>query len=266
MSPVACVCTSGTALSNYSSAAAEALYQELPLILISADRPMEWVDQGDGQTIRQAGLLSAHCLASLSLDQNDDHADVRWFNQREINRTWNLATGTPNGPIHINVPLREPLYQWVEPAEEYPLITVHTKPEQLIAEHKMQEFRSHIRSHEKVLLIVGLHHPDAALSEAIGTFSLLPQVTVLTETTSNVNHGETISCIDRLLMSFNNHEQLDFVPEVLITIGTHIISKKIKPFCGKNSKGHIGMLIQQERTWIRSSACRKLCKPTPLLS
>ncbi|MFT6411251.1 MAG: 2-succinyl-5-enolpyruvyl-6-hydroxy-3-cyclohexene-1-carboxylate synthase, partial [Flavobacteriales bacterium] len=52
-SPVACVCTSGTALANYSSAAAEALYQELPLLLISADRPIEWVDQGDGQTIRQ---------------------------------------------------------------------------------------------------------------------------------------------------------------------------------------------------------------------
>ncbi|MFT4777627.1 MAG: 2-succinyl-5-enolpyruvyl-6-hydroxy-3-cyclohexene-1-carboxylate synthase [Flavobacteriales bacterium] len=236
-SPVACVCTSGTALANYSSAAAEALYQELPLLLISADRPIEWVDQGDGQTIRQAGLLSAHCLASLSLDQNDDHADVRWFNQREINRTWNLAIGTPNGPIHINVPLREPLYQSVETAEEYPLITVHTKPEQLIVEHKMQEFRSQIRSHDKVLLIVGLNHPDAALSEAIGTFSLLPQVTVLTETTSNVKHGETISCIDRLLMSFNNHEQLDFVPDLLITIGTHIISKKVKALLRKEFKG-----------------------------
>ncbi len=234
---VACVCTSGTALANYTSAAAEAFYQALPLVLISADRPAEWVDQGDGQTIRQDGLLSSHCLGSWTLDQNDDHEDVRWFNQREINRAWNLATGTPSGPVHINVPLREPLYQIVERTNENPLITTLTASEQMLSEHTLREFSSAIRSHEKILVIVGLHHPDAAFSEAIGKFSMLPQVTVLTETTSNINHGETISSIDRLLMSFNNADQVAFVPDLLITVGTHIISKKIKAFLRKEFKG-----------------------------
>lgn len=56
--PVAIVCTSGTALLNYAPAVAEAYYQQLSLIVVSADRPKEWIDQDDSQTIRQFEALA----------------------------------------------------------------------------------------------------------------------------------------------------------------------------------------------------------------
>ena len=65
--PVAVVCTSGTALLNYAPAVAEAYYQKLPLIVISADRPMEWIDQDDSQTIRQYEALAQFVKKSYDL-------------------------------------------------------------------------------------------------------------------------------------------------------------------------------------------------------
>lgn len=57
-SPVALLCTSGTAVLNYAPAVAEAYYRQIPLIVISADRPMEWIDQDDSQTLRQYEALA----------------------------------------------------------------------------------------------------------------------------------------------------------------------------------------------------------------
>ena len=62
--PVAAVCTSGTALLNYAPAVAEAYYRRVPLIAVSADRPLRWIDQDDSRTIRQAGCLGNIVRAS----------------------------------------------------------------------------------------------------------------------------------------------------------------------------------------------------------
>lgn len=229
-SPVACICTSGTAVANYTSAAAEAFYQELPLLLLSADRPVEWVDQGDGQTIRQHGVLAQHCLGSWTLHQDDDHGDIKWMNQRVLNQAWNIATGLPSGPIHLNIPLREPLYDLVDTALSEVIDTKQLRGFSSLTEAQLEWCVERIEKEKKVLLIVGLHHPDNELTEAVANFAKLPQVTVLTETTSNCGIGETISCIDRLLMSLSAEELQLFTPDLLISVGSHIVSKKIKAF------------------------------------
>ena len=106
--PVALVCTSGSALLNYAPALSEAYYQHIPLVVISADRPMEWIDQGDGQTIRQVGALDNvvkySCNIPTYLEQND------WYVKRLVSEAFYHCMNRKAGPVHINMPLREPLY------------------------------------------------------------------------------------------------------------------------------------------------------------
>ena len=108
--PVALVCTSGTALLNYSPAVAEAFYQEIPLVILSADRPPEWTDQQDGQTIHQVNAFGKHVKKSYQLPTDNEHLDSQWQITKTISDAVNLANTYPKGPVHVNIPLREPFY------------------------------------------------------------------------------------------------------------------------------------------------------------
>jgi 2-succinyl-5-enolpyruvyl-6-hydroxy-3-cyclohexene-1-carboxylate synthase len=105
--PVAVVCTSGSALLNYYPAFAEAYYSQIPLIVISADRPADKIDIGDGQTIRQENVFANHSLYNANLDSYiSDENDIH------INEAINVAIAK-KGPVHINAPFEEPLYETV---------------------------------------------------------------------------------------------------------------------------------------------------------
>jgi 2-succinyl-5-enolpyruvyl-6-hydroxy-3-cyclohexene-1-carboxylate synthase len=101
--PVALVCTSGSAVLNYGPAIAEAFYQRIPLLVITADRPEEWVDQGEGQAIRQQGVLSLHMRKSVQLPGRNEDELARWYCGRLINEAINAALLPVPGPVHVNV-------------------------------------------------------------------------------------------------------------------------------------------------------------------
>jgi 2-succinyl-5-enolpyruvyl-6-hydroxy-3-cyclohexene-1-carboxylate synthase len=105
--PVVVCVTSGTALLNVAPAVAEAYYQHLTLIVISADRPPQWIDQLDGQTLPQPDALGRFVLKAVSLPEPHD-ADTRWY----CNRLVNEVLMTRRGPVHINVPITEPLFDY----------------------------------------------------------------------------------------------------------------------------------------------------------
>lgn len=108
--PVALVCTSGTALLNYAPAVAEAYYQGLPLIVVSADRPERWIDQDDSQTLRQPGALANFVKRSVDLpDVMSSDRDMMLYVNRLVNDAMIEATRRRRGPVHINVRLNEPL-------------------------------------------------------------------------------------------------------------------------------------------------------------
>ncbi len=109
-SPVVLVCTSGSAAYNFAPAVAEAFFQQIPLIIFTADRPKEWIDQYDGQTIRQENIFGVHVKKSFSLPEDYEHGDAIWYIHRSINEAINLSEEFPKGPVHINIPFREPLY------------------------------------------------------------------------------------------------------------------------------------------------------------
>jgi len=108
--PVILVCTSGSAAYNFAPAIAEAFFQQTPLLIFTADRPKEWIDQYDGQTIRQENIFGVHVKKSFSLPEDYQHTDAVWYIHRTINEAINLASEYPKGPVHVNIPLREPLY------------------------------------------------------------------------------------------------------------------------------------------------------------
>lgn len=108
--PVVTICTSGTAVYNLGPAIAEAFFQQVPLVVLTADRPPEWVAQQDGQTIFQRNIFGAHVKQSYELPVSRQHPDEAWHVNRIINEAVNLSLDLPPGPVHINAPFREPFY------------------------------------------------------------------------------------------------------------------------------------------------------------
>ena len=108
---VGLVCTSGTAAVNFGPAVVEAFYQQVPLLVFTADRPPEWIDQQDNQAIHQQGLYAPHVRGSFVLPVDDGHPDTTWFAARVTAQAIELAQGWEPGPVHVDVPLREPLYE-----------------------------------------------------------------------------------------------------------------------------------------------------------
>jgi len=112
--PTILVCTSGTAGLNYAPAIAEAYYQKVPLLVLTADRPIEWVDQRAGQTMKQRDMYANYVKKSFELFEEPKQLEHLWFNDRIVNEAINVASSGAQGPVHINVPMREPLYELIE--------------------------------------------------------------------------------------------------------------------------------------------------------
>ena len=107
--PSILICTSGTAVLNYAPAIAEAFYQEIPLLVLTADRPAEWIDQNDNQAIRQTDVFGKHVHFSATLPDSFEHPDKTWHAQRLFNEAI-ICSKAQSGPVHINAPFREPFY------------------------------------------------------------------------------------------------------------------------------------------------------------
>jgi 2-succinyl-5-enolpyruvyl-6-hydroxy-3-cyclohexene-1-carboxylate synthase len=106
--PTALICTSGTAVANYLPAVVEAYHDEIPLILLTADRPSELQGCGANQTIRQIGIFGSFVRREIDLPCPDDHPDLRAL-LLSVRDAVAVALSAPRGPVHINCPFREPL-------------------------------------------------------------------------------------------------------------------------------------------------------------
>lgn len=224
--PTVICCTSGTAVLNYSPAIAESYYQHVPLIVITADRPKEWIDQGDGQTIRQENVFANYILKSCSIE-----GDVELNSTEETEAIiTDLIKISLNekGPVHLNVRLSEPLYQLTE--------IPYVKDEVEKVEEKANssddglkdDLRNLFKEEKKIMILAGQMLPDSGLLQVLEKFAGDKNAIVLTENTSNLYSGDFISCIDRTIDGFNEEQKNDFKPDLLITIGGAIVSKKIK--------------------------------------
>ncbi|WP_237566940.1 2-succinyl-5-enolpyruvyl-6-hydroxy-3-cyclohexene-1-carboxylic-acid synthase [Odoribacter sp. Z80] len=227
---VAIACTSGTAPLNYGPAIAEAYYQRLPLIVITADRPQEWVDQDDSQTIRQNGVFANIVKDSWQVPAELRGEEERWYANRLINEAINCALKGRRGPVHINVPLREPLYgQRIYPEETVRSVEfLESAP--TLASETWDSITERFQACRKVMVLAGLHLPDCRLKESLDKLAALDQVVVLSESPANLGSGRHIATIDRVLATVQEEEKADLAPDLLITFGGPLISRYVKAF------------------------------------
>ena len=225
--PVALVCTSGSALLNYYPAIAEAFYSNLPLMVFSADRPKERIDIGDGQTIRQENIFEKHIRYSANLKEGEEFQN---YNEEQINKALDTALLT-SGPIHINVPFSEPLYELVEIPSIYPSPVL--VPERQAWNEDITGFIEKWNQSKKKIILVGTLDPKCLDEEIVNQLGSQEDLLVLTETLSNLNHPNFIPAIDQLITSLSDEEFRALQPEVLITIGGMVVSKRVKAFLRK---------------------------------
>ena len=230
--PVALVCTSGSALLNYYPALAEAFYSQIPMIVISADRPQSKIDIGDGQTIRQENVFENHSLYNANL-----HEDVLVANNLKINAAINTAI-TQKGPVHINAPFEEPLYETVSELSIEVNSIASAKVTQTISIEDVSEFATIWNNSTKKMILVGVNAPNAINQKIIEAFAKDVSIVVLTETTSNVHHDTFINTIDTIITPFTNADFENFRPEILVTFGGMVVSKRIKVFLRKHKPKH----------------------------
>lgn len=111
---VVCV-TSGTALLDLAPAVAEAYYQHVPVVVVSADRPPQWIDQLDGQTLPQGDALGRFVRKTVTLPDVQHDVERHWYCNRLVNEALLATVQEGGGPVHINVPLDKPLYNFTTP-------------------------------------------------------------------------------------------------------------------------------------------------------
>lgn len=232
--PVAVCVTSGTALLNLAPAVAEAYYQHLPLIVISADRPQQWIDQLDGQTLLQLDALGRFVAKAVTLpeipllceggglDGQGGYDELRWYANRLANETLLETTGDTPRPVHINVPISEPLFNF----------TV----EQLPQERMIQRFTpsvdydglpfalvEELSNAHRPLIVFGQVNPNDY--EGDGVEWLFSHVIVLHESLAKF---PSVSHFDEVLYAMDIKDEL--LPDFILYVGNCIVSKRLRHF------------------------------------
>ncbi|ODS76917.1 MAG: 2-succinyl-5-enolpyruvyl-6-hydroxy-3-cyclohexene-1-carboxylic-acid synthase [Cytophagaceae bacterium SCN 52-12] len=234
--PVAVVCTSGTAAYNFAPAVAEACFQHIPLLVLTADRPKEWVHQQDGQTIYQAELFGKNVKKAFELPCDTAHPDIRWYANRIANDVFLSANTFPKGPVHLNVPVREPFYPsagdiWM-PDPRNRLIgrlgSYHNLPVE--SWHMLQD---EWEETDRILIAGGQGMFSEETCDPLARITEEWEIPVLGDITANLgNHPDFISMQDAFL--HNDVPQPALRPDLLVTFGESFLSKRFKNFIRKN--------------------------------
>ncbi len=231
--PVAIVCTSGSALLNYYPAIAEAYYSNIPLVVISADRPAHLIDIGDGQTIRQEYVFENHVLESISLNEAlNKNGSIKEM----LDETLKISY-LQKGPVHINVPFDEPLYETTTSLVKFKPI-INTFEEVPLNVDFLEEFAAIWNTSQRKIVLVGANYPSELLQIQLEHLTKDPSVLILIENTANVSNSKFINSIDKLIFPLEDDELSHFQPDILLSLGGLIVSKKIKQHLRKFKPKH----------------------------
>jgi 2-succinyl-5-enolpyruvyl-6-hydroxy-3-cyclohexene-1-carboxylate synthase len=231
--PVAIVCSSGTATLNYAPAVAEAFYLNIPLIVLTADRPDYWIDQAESQCIRQERIYQNFTKKEISLPLGQSEQEL-WFAAREINECLNLAvSGTP-APVHLNIPLEEPLHDLMD--AELPAVKVieEEKTVAVLSGTAIKKLADRFNQAEKVLILAGQQMPDPGLTKLLAEIVAKTGAVVLKEHLANLDDPRFCGSIDPVMTAMLEDVPGHFQPDLLISFGGQYVSKALKQFLRKN--------------------------------
>lgn len=216
--PVALICTSGTASLNFYPAIAEAYYQKIPLIVLTADRPAELLNQQDGQMINQQGVYGSHIRAQMQfLVYTVDSYHL-------LSDTLNKCMHPVFGPVHINVPLKEPLYK-ISISDSAVSQKYKLEPKSLLTN---LPYNLGSLKHDKILVLVGQGLPNEALKNHFKTLANRSNVVLLADVVSNQHDSTSIKHFDYIVSQVNTYSLKTLEPHVLISMGGPVLSKALK--------------------------------------
>ena len=233
---VVCV-TSGSALLNVMPAVAEAAYQHVPLVVISADRPQQWIDQLDGQTIPQSDALGRFVRKAVQLPEphNDEE---RWLCRRLVNEAMHLATCRQGAPVHINVPISEPLFEFN--IEQLPQLSRFNNIRRAVIKDASMDIPDAFYAATRPMIVIGQLAHGTISHETIR--SLSEKYVVMSEPLSNpsymtIHFDEAIRYIVSDNSSINDDEddKTAYYPDYVIYVGDTLVSKPARRFL-RNAK------------------------------
>ena len=233
---VVCV-TSGSALLNVMPAVAEAAYQHVPLVVISADRPQQWIDQLDGQTIPQSDALGRFVRKAVQLPEphNDEE---RWLCRRLVNEAMHLATCRQGAPVHINVPISEPLFEF--DTEQLPQLSRFNYIKRAAIKDASMDMPDAFHKAKRPMIVIGQLAHGTVSHETIR--SLSEKYVVMSEPLSNpsymtIHFDEAIRYIVSDNSSINDDEddKTAYYPDYVIYVGDTLVSKPARRFL-RNAK------------------------------
>lgn len=233
---VVCV-TSGSALLNVMPAVAEAAYQHVPLVVISADRPQQWIDQLDGQTIPQSDALGRFVRKAVQLPEphNDEE---RWLCRRLVNEAMHLATCRQGAPVHINVPISEPLFEF--DTEQLPQLSRFNYIKRAVIKDASMDMPDAFHEAKRPMIVIGQLAHGTVSHETIRLLS--EKYVVMSEPLSNpsymtIHFDEAIRYIVSDNSSINDDEddKTAYYPDYVIYVGDTLVSKPARRFL-RNAK------------------------------
>ena len=228
---VVCV-TSGSALLNVMPAVAEAAYQHVPLVVISADRPQQWIDQLDGQTIPQPDALGRFVRKAVQLPEphNDEE---RWLCRRLVNEAMHLASCRQGAPVHINVPISEPLFEFN--IEQLPQLSRFNNIKRATIKDASMDMPDAFHNATRPMIVIGQLAHGTISHETIR--SLSEKYVVMSEPLSNpsymtIHFDEAIRYIVSDNSSINDDEddKTAYYPDYVIYVGDTLVSKPARRF------------------------------------
>jgi 2-succinyl-5-enolpyruvyl-6-hydroxy-3-cyclohexene-1-carboxylate synthase len=261
-------CTSGTAAANFYPAVIEAWYGRVPLIVLTADRPAELRDWGGGQTIQQTHLFGQHTLwfAETPLPEPDDSIlrTARGLGSRAVS----IALGQIRGPVHLNLPFREPLTPQindteVEKQQNMPLSVdkgrangvTYTRcfpqcdkvPEQVI-----EELYQLVKDQARGILLCGEHTTGSGFCEELARFSRIAAWPVIADPVSQLRFGShtekmaLISTGDLLLRNSAFGKRM--VPGCIVRVGATLTGKATRLWTLEHDQSR-HLSVDAEQRW-----------------
>lgn len=220
--PIAIICTSGSAMLNYAPAIAEAYYRHIPLIIITADRPVQWIDQADSQTIRQPGALSNIVKKTSVIPEfySDDITQLRYC-ARVCADAIVSAIRTPQAPVHINIPFDLPL------SDSYPSINSIHFPTVINSTNcisdKDAKKAAFYAAGKDIMIVCGQYPENASLENSLAKLARLSNIVVVAENTANLHSDDIITTFDEIL-----HTDKLPKPQLVIVMGGALVSARLK--------------------------------------
>ena len=237
--PVAVVCTSGSAVLNLTPAVSEAYYAHVPLIVVTADRPSEWIDQDDSQTIRQQRLMQDFTVGHVNVPCHCHSAEVRSAISRDLNVALSNAV-LKQGPVHINVEIDEPIAEEVDIdiTDALSCRKININVPTILSSSAKDYISDKLSEVERIMLVGGF---DSSLTPSqkkiLDRFASMPNVVFFAEQVGNYPCKNAITMIDEALVAIKKNKK-QYYPELVITFGGSLISRSLKEFLREAGAEH----------------------------